>query len=107
MTSVLRDGASAVLLVSGVLFFVAGTVGLLRFPDLSSRLHAVTKADGLGLGLVTAGLVVASPSVAVAAKLLLIWAVALTGSSVACHLVAARDVRAAAARPDSERRRDG
>jgi multicomponent Na+:H+ antiporter subunit G len=34
---------------AGTLFFFAGTVGLLRFPDALTRLHALTKADNLGL----------------------------------------------------------
>ena len=38
----------------GVFFFLAGTVGLLRFPDTLTRLHALTKADNLGLGLIDA-----------------------------------------------------
>ena len=33
------------LLLGGTFFFVAGTLGLLRFPDIYARLHAVTKAD--------------------------------------------------------------
>ena len=37
---------------AGAVFFLAGTVGLLRFPDSLTRLHALTKADNLGLGLV-------------------------------------------------------
>jgi hypothetical protein len=41
-----------------VIFFIGGTVGLLRFPDVHSRLHALTKADNLGLGLISMGLVV-------------------------------------------------
>jgi multicomponent Na+:H+ antiporter subunit G len=40
----------------GVFFFLAGTVGLLRFPDTLTRLHALTKADNLGLGLTMLGL---------------------------------------------------
>jgi multicomponent Na+:H+ antiporter subunit G len=91
----LRDGTAVALLLAGVLFFVVGTIGLVRFPDLPSRLHAVTKADGLGLGLVVAGLVVSAPSAVVAVKLVLIWGIALTGSTVACHLIAAQHVEAA------------
>ena len=41
---------------AGAFFFFAGTVGLLRFPDTLTRLHALTKADNLGLGLVVLGL---------------------------------------------------
>ena len=38
----------------GIAFFVAGSIGVLRLPDLHSRLHALTKADNLGLGLLSA-----------------------------------------------------
>jgi multicomponent Na+:H+ antiporter subunit G len=36
----------------GAFFYLAGTVGLLRFPDAYTRLHALTKADNLGLALI-------------------------------------------------------
>ncbi|HKL63774.1 MAG TPA: monovalent cation/H(+) antiporter subunit G, partial [Woeseiaceae bacterium] len=48
--------ASALLLLGGAAFFFAGTVGMLRFPDFYSRLHALTKADNVGLGLTVLGL---------------------------------------------------
>ena len=54
--SVLVTAFSVVCVLAGVVFFVAGTVGLLRFPDPLSRLHALSKADNLGLGLVALGL---------------------------------------------------
>ena len=53
---VLLDLVTIVTVAAGALFFLAGTVGLLRFPDSLSRLHALTKADNLGLGLVVLGL---------------------------------------------------
>ena len=59
---------------AGVFFFLAGTVGLLRFPDPLSRLHALTKADNLGLGLVVLGLLPRSESPLAALKLIAIWA---------------------------------
>ena len=46
----------------GAIFFLAGTVGLLRFPDTLTRLHALTKADNLGLGLVVLGLAASGES---------------------------------------------
>jgi len=54
--SLLADVFSVVCIAAGAFFFLAGTVGLLRFPDTLSRLHALTKADNLGLGLVILGL---------------------------------------------------
>jgi multicomponent Na+:H+ antiporter subunit G len=82
------DVAAAALLGSGAFFFLAGTVGLLRFPDVLCRLHALTKADNLGLGLVLMGLMVRSGSMTTSAKLGVIWLLVLLASTTACHLVA-------------------
>jgi multicomponent Na+:H+ antiporter subunit G len=82
------DWLSLPLLAAGAAFFVAGAVGLVRFPDLYTRLHALTKADNLGLGLVAAGLALRSWSPAVALKLALAWMLVLVASSTSCHLVA-------------------
>jgi multicomponent Na+:H+ antiporter subunit G len=84
----LLDWASATLLTLGAAFYLAGTVGLLRFPDVYARLHALTKVDNLGLGLLVAGLLLRAESVAVAGKLVLIWALALAASATAAWLVA-------------------
>jgi multicomponent Na+:H+ antiporter subunit G len=82
------DGLSVVLILAGAFFFFAGTLGLLRFPDVFTRLHAITKADNLGLGLTVAGLVLQTASVPAVLKLVLIWLLALAASSTACYLVA-------------------
>jgi multicomponent Na+:H+ antiporter subunit G len=82
------DLASAVLLTIGGLFFFAGTIGLLRFPDVYSRLHALTKADNLGLGFVASGLALEVGDVAVALKLGIIWALVVVSSSISSQLVA-------------------
>ncbi len=79
---------SALLLAGGALFFIAGTVGLLRFPDVFTRLHALTKADNVGLGLIITGLTLQAPSWAVIGKLILIWLLVLVASASACQLVA-------------------
>jgi len=52
----LGDSLTVILLIAGSVFFLAGTLGLLRFPDVYTRLHALTKADNVGLGLMVAGL---------------------------------------------------
>ena len=80
----LSDYLSTALLIAGAVFFLAGTLGLLRFPDVYTRLHALTKADNVGLGLIVVGLAVQAESWAVMGKLLLIWLlVLLAGASVA------------------------
>lgn len=83
----LNDYITAVLLITGAVFFFAGTLGLLRFPDVFTRLHALTKADNVGLGLMVAGLVVQAESWAVAAKLVLIWLLVLLAGASVAHLI--------------------
>lgn len=82
------DSLQAVLLAAGALFFLIGALGLLRFPDIYTRIHALTKVDNLGLGLVVLALLLTVDSVAVAAKLLLVWFLALVASATAAHLMA-------------------
>jgi multicomponent Na+:H+ antiporter subunit G len=74
----------------GCLFFLAGTVGLLRFPDTLTRLHALTKADNLGLGLIMVGLL---PHVAWpfgVFKLVLVWVLVLISSAAVSQLIGRR-----------------
>lgn len=78
----------AALLAAGAGFFVVGSIGLLRLPDVYTRLHALTKADNLGLGLIVIGLLVGADTLAAALKLLLIWVLALMASACAGTLVA-------------------
>ena len=84
------DVVSLVAAILGVGFFAAGTVGLLRFPDLYSRLHAITKADTLGLGFIALSIALQSPSPWVALKALLTWVVAMGAGAIGCNLMAGR-----------------
>ncbi|MEJ7929906.1 monovalent cation/H(+) antiporter subunit G [Ramlibacter sp. AN1015] len=84
----LLAGASVVLCILGLVFFVAGTVGLLRFPDVHTRLHALTKADNLGLGFIALAMALQAPSVWHALKLLLVWGLAMLAAATAAQLVA-------------------
>jgi multicomponent Na+:H+ antiporter subunit G len=69
-------------------FFVGGSLGLLRFPNLYTRLHALSKADNLGLGFVVIGMLVTADSWGEAIKLVLIWLLVLAGSAIGGYLVA-------------------
>ena len=86
----LINGLSAVLLIAGSVFFLAGTLGLLRFPDIYTRLHALTKADNLGLGLIIMGLAAQSQSWATVGKLLLIWVLVMFAAASVSQLNAGR-----------------
>ena len=79
---------SAILILAGVFFYLAGSIGLLRLPDLYTRLHALTKADNLGLGLLIAGLALHAQDLLIMLKLLLIWLAVLAASATSAHLIA-------------------
>lgn len=80
--------AAFALLALGLVFFLAGTVGLLRFPDVHTRLHALTKADNLGLGCIAIALALLAPDPWRALKLLLVWLLAMLAAATAAQLVA-------------------
>ena len=82
------DAISCSLIAIGALFFLAGSIGLLRLPDVFTRLHALTKADNLGLGFTIAGLLLQSASPRPALKLILIWLLVLVNSATICCLIA-------------------
>ncbi|MCU0936823.1 MAG: monovalent cation/H(+) antiporter subunit G [Gammaproteobacteria bacterium] len=72
----------------GSLFFLAGTLGLLRFPDTLTRLHALTKADNLGLGLIVLGLLPQVSSPLGWIGLIAVWLLALLAGATVGQLLA-------------------
>ncbi len=48
--------AAGILIIAGLFFFAVGVLGVLRFPDFYTRLHAAGKCDSLAAVLVIAGL---------------------------------------------------
>lgn len=71
------DGFTVLFVSFGAFFFFAGLIGLLRFPDTLSRLHALSKADNLGLGLVLIGLLPQASWPFGALKLIALWVLAI------------------------------
>lgn len=86
------------LLMVGCLFFALGTLGLFRFSDTLTRIHALTKVDNLGLGFIVLALLPLAPSLTYGLKTVLIWLAALAASATSTHLVA----RAVHVHPDAE-----
>ena len=81
---IVLDIFTVLAVTGGLFFFLAGTVGLLRFPDPLTRLHALTKADNLGLGLIVLGLLPQTNGPVGALKLLVAWLlVQLSGATIA------------------------
>jgi multicomponent Na+:H+ antiporter subunit G len=84
----LVDILSLLAIAAGAFFFLAGTVGLLRFPDALTRLHALTKADNLGLGLVVLGVLPRVDWPLGALKLIVIWLLVLLAGATVGQLIA-------------------
>lgn len=80
------DAFTTVMVAAGAFLFMAGTVGLLRFPDQLSRLHALTKVDNLGLGLIVAGLI-PQGGVLLALKLVCAWLLVQVSGAIVTQLI--------------------
>lgn len=82
------DLLGAALVLLGCFLCFAAAVGLVRFPDVLSRMHAATKPQTLGLILVAAGVELSLRSWAAFGTVLLIATLQLATAPVAAHLVA-------------------
>lgn len=89
--TILSDAVTVIATLGAAVFFTAGTVGLLRFPDLGSRLHALAKADSLGLGFVGLAVMVQVDSVGATAKVALVWLLALATAATAANLLTSEE----------------
>ena len=76
------------LLAGGCFFFLVGTVGLIRMPEAFTRMHATTKCDTLGAGLVLLALVVHQGFHVISLKLLVILAFIWLTNPTAAHIIA-------------------
>lgn len=81
------DFITLLLMSLGLLFFLGGTLGFIRFPDLESKLHALTKADNLGLGLIVLSLAFQQSTLGDIIKLLMIWLAMMTTSASLGYLI--------------------
>jgi len=86
--NIILDGFTVLTVTTGALFFLAGTVGLLRFPDTMTRLHALTKADNLGLGLIILGLLPLTSGPLQAIKFVSVWLLVQLSGAIVTQLIA-------------------
>lgn len=68
----MRAALGLAIALVGLVFIAGGVLGLLRFPDFYTRLHAARVADGVGAVLVCLGLALAANDGAVSLRLLLL-----------------------------------
>ena len=83
----MRTVVSSVLLLAGVFLALVAAVGLVRLPDVLSRMHAATKPATLGLLLITVGAALRMQDAGDAVKLLLVAAFQFLTAPVAAHMI--------------------
>ncbi len=88
MLGVLLDIACWGLLLAGTGFCIVGGIGLIRMPDLYTRMHAASVTDTLGAGLILLGLMLQSGFTLVAAKLLILAILIFFTTPTATHALA-------------------
>lgn len=84
---------SGTLLVAGAFFNLVAGIGVLRLPDVFTRMHAAGIKDTMGSALTLAGLMVVSGFSLVTVKLLIIWGLLWLTCAVATHAVARAALR--------------
>ncbi len=89
----MTDTLAILAIFSGLFFFLSGSIGLLRLPDLFSRLHALAKADNVGLALIALGVIILEPVLINDIKIVFIWLLVMAASAISSHLVARHALR--------------
>jgi multicomponent Na+:H+ antiporter subunit G len=83
-----RLALSGVAVVIGLALMAGGALGLLRFPDLYTRLHAASASDVVGSTIIVIGLAIAAPDWSIALRLLLLAALIAALGPTLTQLVA-------------------
>ena len=86
--SLITDAFTFVFVAAGIAFFGAGTLGLVRLPETFSRIHALTKADNVGLALIVLGLLPQAANVLDGAKMVAVWLLAQLASGAVAQVMA-------------------
>ncbi len=79
---------SSLLIIAGTFFFFVGVVGLIRMPDVFSRMHATTKCDTMGAGLIYFGLIIWQGLTFTTLNILLILVFIWITNPTAAHYIA-------------------
>jgi len=103
---ILLDVASWVLILTGSGFIVVGAIGILRFPDVYTRMHAASVIETLGAGVLFAGLMLQAGFTQVTLKLLFILLLFFFTGPVITHALAQAALHAGVKPELDEDRRD-
>jgi len=83
-----RLGAGGLIAALGLFLQFGGTLALLRFPDIYTRLHGASVSDGIGATVFVLGLSVLAPDLGVAVRLVLLALLIMALTPVLTHLLA-------------------
>jgi len=78
---------AAILMLLGTVFMLVAAIGLLRLPDLYTRMHAVTKAGTLGVGCILLSAAMAFGDLSVATRAVVVLLFVLFTAPVSAHLL--------------------
>ena len=82
------DLLSWIAIVSGLFFMIVGTIGILRMPDILTRLHPAGMTDTMGAGLLLLGMAFQTSDWMVLVRLLFVYFLLLFTSPIASHALA-------------------
>lgn len=82
------DIISGLLLVAGSFFLLVGAIGLIRMPDVFTRMHALSVSETMGAGLILGGLMIQGGFTLVTFKLVCLFLLIFFTSPVASHAIA-------------------
>jgi multicomponent Na+:H+ antiporter subunit G len=83
-----RYALGGVVVLTGLVFMLGGTLGVLRFPDFYTRLHAARVSDAVGATILVLGLALCAPDGAMMLRLLLLAALIAALGPTLSHLLA-------------------
>lgn len=98
----ISNGFVVLFMLSGLFFFLVGTIGLIRLPDAVTRAHGAAKCDTLGAALCLLGLIIYSGFHASSLKLLLVICFLWITTPTATHSIVSGIVKS----HSSEKRRN-
>lgn len=84
----IRDITVLIFLLGGLFFYIVGVVGLIRLPDVFCRMHATTKCDTMGAGLIFIGLIIWQGATFVSLNILIVLVFIWLTNPTAAHYIA-------------------
>ncbi|NBB74307.1 MAG: Na+/H+ antiporter subunit G [Bacteroidetes bacterium] len=83
----MTETIAALLLLGGAAFMMVATIGALRLPDFYTRMHAITKAGTLGIGLILVGIAVFFGDLSATTRAVAVIAFVLFTAPVSAHMI--------------------